>query len=112
VWPETFSYTLSEAFAAGLPVVASDVGAFRERALGRPWSWLTPWDTAPGDFAAVWETVAGQLRSGVWDGPWVLGAPDPDVEASGLGDGLTAEWDFYRRRYLGGRGAVRGEPGG
>ncbi|HLK12694.1 MAG TPA: glycosyltransferase [Candidatus Binatia bacterium] len=30
-WPETFSYTLSEALAAGVPVVVSDQGALPER---------------------------------------------------------------------------------
>lgn len=31
VWPETFSYTLSEAWAAGLPVFGADQGAIAER---------------------------------------------------------------------------------
>ncbi|MFZ5906083.1 MAG: glycosyltransferase [Nitrospirota bacterium] len=30
-WPETFSYTLSEAIAGGVPVIATDGGALRER---------------------------------------------------------------------------------
>ena len=30
-WPETYSYTLSAAIAAGLPIVASAIGAFPER---------------------------------------------------------------------------------
>ncbi len=41
--PETFSYTLSEAFEAGLPVVAPALGAFPERVRGRPWSWIVDW---------------------------------------------------------------------
>ncbi|MGH7152928.1 MAG: glycosyltransferase, partial [Acetobacteraceae bacterium] len=39
-WPETYSYTLSAAIAAGLPIVASAIGAFRERLRGRPHTWL------------------------------------------------------------------------
>ncbi len=31
VWPETFSYTLSELFLLGVPPVATNLGAFRER---------------------------------------------------------------------------------
>lgn len=30
-WPETFSYTLSEAWALGIPVLVSDLGALKER---------------------------------------------------------------------------------
>jgi glycosyltransferase involved in cell wall biosynthesis len=33
-WPETFSYTLSEAVAQGIPVIATDLGALRERVSG------------------------------------------------------------------------------
>ncbi len=47
-WPETYSYTLSAALLAGLPVAVPDIGAFQERVVGRPWSWVRPWDaTAP-----------------------------------------------------------------
>ena len=44
-WPETYSYTLSACLQAGLPIVASDLGAFPERLSGRSWSWVLPWDT-------------------------------------------------------------------
>jgi glycosyltransferase involved in cell wall biosynthesis len=43
LWPETYSYTLSEALNARLPVVAPDLGAFPERLSGRPWTWICPW---------------------------------------------------------------------
>lgn len=42
-WPETYSYTLSAALVAGLPVVVPDLGAFAERVAGRPWSWVCHW---------------------------------------------------------------------
>jgi glycosyltransferase involved in cell wall biosynthesis len=45
-WPETFSYTLSAALQAGLPVVAPDIGAFPERLARRPWCWIQPWNTS------------------------------------------------------------------
>jgi len=41
-WPETYSYTLSAAIAAGGAIVAADIGAFPERLQGRPLSWLVP----------------------------------------------------------------------
>jgi hypothetical protein len=44
LWPETYSYTLSGALQAGLPVAVPDIGAFAERVAGRPWSWVCPWD--------------------------------------------------------------------
>ncbi len=49
-WPETYSYTLSAALAAGLPVVASDIGAFPERLAGRARTRLLPWDASAADF--------------------------------------------------------------
>lgn len=39
-WPETYSYTLSAALDAGLPVLVPNVGAFAERVAGRPWSFV------------------------------------------------------------------------
>lgn len=44
LWPETYSYTLSAALQAGLPVAVPDIGAFAERVQGRPWSWICAWD--------------------------------------------------------------------
>lgn len=41
--PETFSYTLSELYAIGLPVVATDIGAFSERVTPDA-GWLIPID--------------------------------------------------------------------
>lgn len=46
-WPETYSYTLSAALQAGLPVVVGNLGAFGERIAGRPWSWICDWDQEP-----------------------------------------------------------------
>ena len=38
--PETYSYTLTVAINSGLPIAASNLGAFPERLSGRPQSWL------------------------------------------------------------------------
>lgn len=42
--PETYSYTLSACLATGVPVVASNLGAYSERLSGRAYSWIAPWD--------------------------------------------------------------------
>jgi glycosyltransferase involved in cell wall biosynthesis len=44
VVPETFSYTLSEMWAAGIPVVATQLGAFRDRIKNGENGWLVPLD--------------------------------------------------------------------
>lgn len=45
--PETYSYTLSAALAAALPVAAPNLGAFPERLAGRPWSWIYDFSMTP-----------------------------------------------------------------
>jgi O-antigen biosynthesis protein len=47
LWPETYSYTLSAALIANLPIVAPNLGAFPERLSGRPWTWICPWSQPP-----------------------------------------------------------------
>lgn len=42
--PETYAYTLSVALAAGVPIVASDLGAFPERLRGVAGARLVPWN--------------------------------------------------------------------
>ena len=46
--PESFSYTLSAAMATGRPIVASNLGSFKERLSGYPAAELLEWD-APAD---------------------------------------------------------------
>ncbi len=82
--PETWSYTLSEAIATGLPIVASALGALPERLAGRPGVKLLPWD-AP---AAAWNEALLSL------------APVPVASAAGL-TGASAP-DAYLARYLAG----------
>ena len=59
-WPETYSYTLSAAIAAGLPVVAPDLGAFRERLEGRPWTWVLPWDKPTAELLDFFDEIRGK----------------------------------------------------
>ncbi len=40
IWPETYCHTLTEAWAAGVPVFASDIGTLRERVREHGGGWL------------------------------------------------------------------------
>jgi len=62
--PETYSYTLSHCLHLGLPVVASDLGAFPERLAGRDWSWTLPWDMPAEDCCAFFMTLRRDFLSG------------------------------------------------
>lgn len=59
--PETYSYTLSAVLEAGLPVVATDIGAFSERLAGRAWTWLVQPDRTTNDIVTHFLTVQRQL---------------------------------------------------
>jgi glycosyltransferase involved in cell wall biosynthesis len=63
-WPETYSYTLSAALAAGLPVVAADIGAFPERLRGRPLSWTV----SPADGTRAWLDAFATARAALASG--------------------------------------------
>jgi GT2 family glycosyltransferase/glycosyltransferase involved in cell wall biosynthesis len=80
-WPETYTYTLSAALAAGIPIVASDLGALPERLAGHSAVRLLPWD-AP---AAAWNEA-------------LLSAVPPVPSRGPLAAGAATE--TYRERYL------------
>lgn len=42
LWPETYCHVLTESWAMGLPVLASDIGTLRERVLKNGGGWLLP----------------------------------------------------------------------
>jgi O-antigen biosynthesis protein len=87
LWPETYSYTLSEALMAGTPILAPDLGAFPERLQGRPLTWVRPWDAPPEAWLDCFERIAADLRrAGDRPQSWE-GQPGRD-EA------------FYRHQYL------------
>ena len=62
-WPETYSYTLSAAIAAGPPIVAPAIGAFPERLEGRPLTWIVPPSLNPEDYLIVFRSVAAALNA-------------------------------------------------
>ena len=50
LWPETYSYTLSEALLTKLPLVVPNIGAFPERVYKRPLTWIEPWQRQPEEW--------------------------------------------------------------
>ncbi len=77
-WPETWTYTLSVALAAGLPIVASDLGAPAERLAGRVDARLLPWDAA----AAEWnDALLAAAPAALHRSPVVVGADPADYAA-------------------------------
>ncbi|RID98619.1 methyltransferase domain-containing protein [Simplicispira hankyongi] len=106
-WPETYSYTLSASLQQGLPVVAPDLGAFRERLAGRPWSWVAPWDQSARDWLAFFTQIRAQN--------FLPGTP-PQAPAEPTGLPQRADW-HYDTQYLAGLagagplgGAAAGSP--
>ncbi len=83
-WPETYCYTLSACIQAGLPIVATDLGAFPERLAGRAWSWIRSWQTG----AAAWNDFFVALRKQHFSS-----SVSPPVLS---GATLTAEFDYLR----------------
>ncbi len=47
IWPETWCYTLTLAWQAGLPAMAFDIGAPAERIRASGWGWLLPLGLPP-----------------------------------------------------------------
>ncbi len=60
-WPETYSYTLTAAIDAGLPIVATRIGAFPERLEGRPLTWLVDPEASTEEWVAVFNKVRCEL---------------------------------------------------
>ena len=81
-WPETYSYTLSAAIEAGLPIVAADIGAFPERLDNRPLTWLVD----PAAPAEIWLEVFAEIRAAL------EASPPPESHR-------PAQPDFYRRPF-------------
>jgi GT2 family glycosyltransferase/glycosyltransferase involved in cell wall biosynthesis len=82
-WPETYSYTLSAAIEAGLPIVATRIGAFPERLNGRPLTWLIDPEASVVEWLAIFEEVRVALRR--------------KPEGNKLRRGMA---DYYREHYL------------
>lgn len=57
IWPETFSYTVSEAWMNGIPVVATDIGAVGERVRETGGGWLVKPDAEPEDVMQLFHHI-------------------------------------------------------
>jgi len=95
--PETYSYTLSHCLRLGLPVVASDLGAFPERLAGRNWSWILPWDMPAEHYCTFFMGLRRDLLSGKPQ------KPASPVHAS------NEDASFYHASYLS-VGSARNQP--
>ncbi len=84
-WPETYSYTLTAAIDAGLPIVATRIGAFPERLEGRPLTWLVDPEASTEDWLAIFDTVRTELTR--------QRKPPTDIQRKPVGD-------FYRDDYV------------
>lgn len=85
-WPETYSYTLSAAIDAGLPIIATRIGAFPERLAGRPLTWLVD----PEASTEEWLAVFGKVRRELTRQRKVVGTAPPRIPVG----------DYYRDQYL------------
>lgn len=92
-WPETHSYTLSQAFEAGLPVVTTNLGAFTERLADRPWSWIHDWDLPAGELVDFFVRIREEN---------FLSCLPPTVmqEKAETNESILQQQDFYVNHYL------------
>lgn len=51
IWPETYSYTLTESIASGIPVLAFDMGAIGDRIKENRYGWIIKNGTSPKEIA-------------------------------------------------------------
>lgn len=62
--PETYSYTLSAALNSGLPIVATDLGAFPERLAGHANATVVRWNASAGEMNdAILASVPARTRT-------------------------------------------------
>ncbi len=57
IWAETFCYTLSEAWACGIPVIGTDIGAVGERIRETGAGWLIPPDADAGQLTELLDRI-------------------------------------------------------
>ncbi|MGZ5101012.1 MAG: glycosyltransferase [Usitatibacter sp.] len=84
--PETYSYTLTEAMASGLPIVATNLGSLPERLAGAAAAHLVPWDAPAARFNDELLAAAGSDHERT-------GTPQPKTP-------VLASMQDYRREYM------------
>ncbi|HEY5301086.1 MAG TPA: glycosyltransferase, partial [Acetobacteraceae bacterium] len=117
-WPETWSFTLSAAIDAGLPIIASRIGAFPERLAGRPLTWLVDPAATTAEWRAAFakarealrarKPIARSMRPAVADfyATAYLTTPPPTPSRKGRGDSPTQS-PLPLREGVRGRGTAR-----
>ena len=80
LWPETYSYTLSEALRTALPIVAPDIGSFPERLLKRPFTWIKNWNQSIFQWLDLFLSIRKKLLNvqnyndkNLWAQDYILG---------------------------------------
>jgi GT2 family glycosyltransferase/glycosyltransferase involved in cell wall biosynthesis len=58
VWPETYCHTLTEAWGAGIPVLASDIGTLKERVEAHGGGWLLDFEDPEGSYRLILEIAS------------------------------------------------------
>ncbi|WP_152668416.1 glycosyltransferase [Pseudomonas frederiksbergensis] len=84
--PETYSYTLSYALEAGLPIIAPDIGAFPERLANREHTLIYQYGMKPDDLLIEMNSFIKSSAAGK-----ILSGPPRDNN--------LLDHDFYRNRY-------------
>ena len=64
IWPETYCHTLTEAWAAGVPVLASDIGTLRERVQDHGGGWLLDYEDPEGSYRRILKISADEEEYG------------------------------------------------
>ena len=82
VAPESYSFTLSAASDAGLPIVATRFGAFPERLEGRPFTWLVAYDSPTEHWIDTFRAVRKALEQAPAKLPKVPRQPVADFYAT------------------------------
>jgi len=92
-WPETYSFTLSEAFRTGYPILAPAIGAFSERVSGLSGCGLYSLETTPHELVAKLASIHRNYL--------MLGGPFDDEGGHWTAPiGIAIETHFYRDQYL------------
>ncbi|MEM6899501.1 MAG: Stf0 family sulfotransferase [Pseudomonadota bacterium] len=60
-WPETYSYTLTAALESGIPISAPELGAFKSRTIGRPFTWIYDHTIQASDILDFLRSCIGEL---------------------------------------------------
>jgi GT2 family glycosyltransferase/glycosyltransferase involved in cell wall biosynthesis len=91
-WPETYSFTLSEALQSGYPILVPNIGAFSERVSDLSSCGLYPLETTPHELVAKLASVHRNYLT--------LGRPFDDESGHGAATAVAIEAHFYRDQYL------------